>query len=247
MIDLALILAAGSGTRMRVGNFAPHKALAPLGGVPILVRICEVLARVGVAEAIIVIGYEGDEIRSALEGRDDLGIRLSLVENSQWRRSNGLSVVAARELLTRDYLLMMADHIFDPNIVSGLCGLPLNPGEVVLAIDRKIDSIYDLDDATKVRLEADRIVAIDKQLDTYNAIDTGLFICSAALVATLGDLARRGDCSLSDGVRRIAATGNLRYFDIGESWWQDVDTPGALRHAEQLLAAHLSDISAEDG
>ena len=137
----------------------------------------------------------------------------------------------------------MADHIFDPAIVDGLCRLPLGPREVVLAVDRKIDSIYDLEDATKVRLEDDRIVAIDKQLEAYDAIDTGLFICSPALVTALSDLARSGDCSLSDGMRRIAAAGNLRYYDIGPSWWQDVDTPGALQHAEQLLSAHLPDSS----
>jgi 1L-myo-inositol 1-phosphate cytidylyltransferase len=141
---------------------------------------------------------------------------------------------------------MMADHIFDPAIVDSLCELSLEEGEVVLAVDRKIDSIYDLDDATKVLLQGERIVEIDKQLEHYNAIDTGLFICSPALVVTLTELAEQGDCSLSDGMRRIAAAGNLRYLDIGASWWQDVDTPGALEHAEQLLASHLPDTPADD-
>ena len=47
MIDMALILAAGSGTRMQEGNLALHKALVPIGGVPILVRTCQVLAGAG--------------------------------------------------------------------------------------------------------------------------------------------------------------------------------------------------------
>ena len=241
MIDLALILAAGSGSRMQEGNSTQHKALVPLRGVPILVRICQILARAGMREAIVVIGYEGDQIRSTLAGRDDLGIDLSLVENQEWRLANGLSVVAAGDLLTRDYLLMMADHIFDPVIIDDLCGLTLSADEVVLAVDRKVGSIYDLDDATKVLLEGNRIVAIDKQLDDFNAVDTGLFVCSPVLVTTLAELARKGDCSLSDGMRRLAGAGNLRYLDIGESWWQDVDTPGALEQAERLLAAHPPD------
>ncbi len=237
MIDMALILAAGSGTRMREGDRPLHKALVPIGGVPILVRICQILANAGMVEAVVVTGYEGAQLRSALTARSDLGVDLTLVENHDWQLSNGLSVVAAREQLTRNYLLMMADHIFDPAIVVDLCRLSLKPDEVVLAVDRKIASIYDLDDATKVLLDGNRIVAIDKQLEEYNAIDTGLFICSPALVTTLAELAEQGDCSLSDGMRRIAGAGNLRYFDIGDSWWQDVDTPGALEHAEQLLAA----------
>ena len=78
-------------------------------------------------------------------------------------------------------------------------------------------------------------------------IDTGLFICSPTLVTTLAELAEQGDCSLSDGMRRITGAGNLRYLDIGASWWQDVDTPGALEHAERLLADQLPDATSDDG
>jgi CTP:molybdopterin cytidylyltransferase MocA len=87
---------------MQEGNMARHKALVPLGGVPILVRICQILGRAGVVEAIVVIGYEGNLIRTALAGREDIGVELSLVENQDWRLSNGLSVVAAGAQLPVD-------------------------------------------------------------------------------------------------------------------------------------------------
>lgn len=72
MIDMALILAAASGTRMHEGNMALHKALVPVGSVPIIGRICQILAGVGVVEAIVVIGYEREKIRAAMAGRNDL-------------------------------------------------------------------------------------------------------------------------------------------------------------------------------
>jgi NDP-sugar pyrophosphorylase family protein len=44
-----------------------------------------------------------------------------------------------------------------------------------------------------------------------------------------------GDCSLSDGMRILAANHKLLAFDVGEALWQDVDTPEALEYATYLL------------
>jgi choline kinase len=110
---------------------------------------------------------------------------------------------------------------------------------VNLAADRKIDSIFDLDDATKVKIEGDQLIAIGKQLDDYNAIDTGMFLCSDEIFTYLEAAQRDGDCSLSDGVRLMAADGKVRAVDIGDAWWQDVDTPEMLARAEQDSARLL--------
>ena len=124
-------------------------------------------------------------------------------------------------------------------MITAMRGVSLSPGEVVLAVDRKLDAIYDMDDATKVRLEGERIAEIGKELTDFNAVDTGLFACSDTLVARLSEVeARRGDCSLTDGMRALIGQGRLRALDIGAAWWQDVDTPGALAHGIQLLREH---------
>ncbi len=142
--------------------------------------------------------------------------------------------------LERNYLLMMADHLLDPDMNASMCRVELAAGEVVLAVDRKLDLIYDMDDATKVRLEGERIVEIGKEITDYNAIDTGLFACGAALVACLAEVrAQQGDASLTDGMRVLIERKKFRALDIGPSWWQDVDTPGALAHGAKLLQANM--------
>ena len=76
------------------------------------------------------------------------------------------------------------------------------------------------------------MIGIGKNLATYDAIDTGLFICPEPLFDALRRAQRKGDCSLADGVRLMAAEGNVIAVDIGEAWWQDVDTPEMRAHAE---------------
>ena len=236
MIDQALILAAGHGSRLRDHVPVAHKALVQIEGEPLLGRTCRILAQIGLREVVVVTGHCSRAVCAALKEMGDLGIGLRFVENSQWKLSNGISVLAAAEVLAAEYLLLMADHLFDPLMVAQMREVALAPGEVVLAVDRKLDAIYDMDDATKVRLIGERIAAIGKELTHFNGIDTGLFACSPALVAHLSEVAaRRGDCSLTDGMRGLIERGRLRALDIGAAWWQDVDTPGALAHGRRLL------------
>ena len=239
MIEQALILAAGHGSRLRDHVPVAHKALVQIEGEPLLVRTCRMLEQSGLREVVVVTGHCGADVGAALNGASGLGIGLRFVENPQWKLSNGVSVLAATAVLAEEYLLLMADHLFDPKMIAAMRSVSLSPGEVVLAVDRKLDAIYDMDDATKVRLTGERIAAIGKELTDFNGIDTGLFACSDTLVARLSEVeAHRGDCSLTDGMRALIERGRLRALDIGAAWWQDVDTPGALAHGVRLLQEH---------
>jgi hypothetical protein len=110
---------------------------------------------------------------------------------------------------------------------------------VVLAVDRKIDRVYDIDDATKVRVNGTKITKIGKKIEDFNAIDTGMFLCSKEIFSALEDALDRGDCSLSDGMNTLIQKGKLRPYDIKEGWWLDVDTPIALKQAEKMIYANL--------
>ena len=144
--------------------------------------------------------------------------------------------MAAKDELLNPFLLLMADHIFEPNTVQ-----PLTDAEVILAVDHNVDRVFDLDDATKVKCEADHIVDIGKDLACYDALDTGMFLCSPALFDRLESVKRDGNCSLSDGMRQLAREQKLRAFDIGDAHWQDVDSPEALAYAEEIFDMDFRD------
>jgi bifunctional N-acetylglucosamine-1-phosphate-uridyltransferase/glucosamine-1-phosphate-acetyltransferase GlmU-like protein len=63
---VALVLAAGRGTRMR--STLP-KPLVPLAGRPLVAHLLEALERGGLRRCIVVVGHGADAVRGALEGR----------------------------------------------------------------------------------------------------------------------------------------------------------------------------------
>jgi 1L-myo-inositol 1-phosphate cytidylyltransferase len=230
-VSQCLILAAGNGTRIRSISGGLPKPLVDFRGKPILEHIITRAHQAGIDRFVLVVGYRSDLIRSWLNGRS-LGVPVTFVENPDYHKANGISALKARDEIHENFLLLMADHVFEPETAWMLLTQPVAPGEVILAVDPDIDQIFDLDDATKVRREGDHIVDIGKEIAHYDALDTGMFLCSPALFDRLESAIKDGNCSLSDGMRQLVAERRLRALEIGDRQWQDLDTPEALAHAE---------------
>jgi choline kinase len=239
---LALILAAGNGSRIAARSGEGPKPLVPVNGMPLLEHVMTRAKDAGIDRFVVVVGYRGQAIKEWYEKHPLPGVQVNWIENADFRKDNGISVLRARDVIHENFLLLMADHIFEAQTARSLLCQPLGKDEVILAVDCNIDSIFDLDDATKVRLEHDRIVEIGKLLRTYNALDTGMFLCSPALFGWLEKAAANGNCSLSDGLRLMAAERKFAGFDIGNAHWQDVDTPAALDYVQQIFTANCWDI-----
>jgi 1L-myo-inositol 1-phosphate cytidylyltransferase len=234
-VDQCLILAAGNGSRIASLSGGVPKPLVPLCGVPLLEHVILSSEQAGINRFVIVVGYRADLIRRWFAARSFGRISVTWIENLDYHKANGVSALAAKEKLHDPFLLLMSDHLFEPKTAKALLHEPLSDDEVILAVDYKIDRVFDLDDATKVQCNGNQIVGIGKDLACYNALDTGMFLCSPTLFHRLESAKKNGNCSLSDGMRQLGGEQKLRAFDIGDAHWQDVDTPEALAYAEDIF------------
>lgn len=232
----ALILAAGNGSRLRTVAGSLPKPLVPFNGRPLLEHVLLEAQAAGIERFVIVVGYRGDAIQSWARGRRLPGIGIEFVVNSEYKdKANGISVLKAQKVIAEPFLLLMSDHVFESETAAALLRQPLEKDSAILAVDRKLESIFDMDDATKVRCVADYITHIGKQLTRYDAVDTGMFLCTPAVFTALDQATINGNCSLSDGMRLLAANRKLRAFDIGDATWQDVDTPEMLTYGSAIF------------
>ncbi len=239
-IRQCLILAAGNGSRLRAISGELPKPLVRFQGRPILEHVIRNAQQAWIEEFVIVLGYRGNLIREWFEKRWRGKARFTWVENPDYHKSNGVSALKAKDAIDGDFMLLMSDHVFEPETARKMVRQDLAPGEVILGVDSNIDTTFDIDDATKVRRNGDRIAEIGKDLESYDALDTGMFLCSPALFHHLECASKDGNCSLTDGMRRLARRGRLRAFDIGDAWWHDLDTPEAMAHAEQESLLHAA-------
>ena len=231
-ISDAVILMAGTGSRLRGSAETIAKPLIPISGRPLISYAIDSFDNAGVENIYAVVGPNGDELAAAVAPMLPNRMKFHPVPNPNWQKQNGVSLLTVAGEVRAPFFLAMGDHLFQPSILEALLACS-DPARLNLAIDRKIASIFDLDDAMKVRTEGGRIVAIGKKLDDYNAIDTGIFICPETIFGYLRRVLKNDDCALADGVRLMAEEGNGLAIDIGDAWWQDVDTPEMLARAEE--------------
>jgi len=227
-----LIIAAGHGSRLRA--VSPSKPLTPVAGMPLIERVVRAAAAGGASRFTVVTGHEAARVEAFLE---TLPFAIQAVRVADWDLPNGHSVLAGAARIDGDYLLTMADHLFDPAIVRGLIAAPA--AALRLAVDRDLAGpLLDMDDATKVALgDNGAIAAIGKTLADFHAIDTGVFRATPALAGAIEAAIAEGKAgSLSDGVQRLAAGGEAMTLDVTGLTWLDVDDEVALAKAEAMLA-----------
>jgi choline kinase len=234
----AVVLAAGNGDRFQNGT-RQSKLLQPVLGRPLILRTLATAADAGITAFHIVVGYQADMVREVIERGAPRGCALHFTHNPNWHLENGVSVLAVRERLRdRRFALLMGDHLFEARVLTRLLETAVAPNESLLAIDAGPVHPDVAAEATKVRLNGDRITAIGKDLNSYDALDTGLFVCAPTLFPALEMARLDGDTTLSGGIRQLAARGLMRGVGVGAATWCDIDTLQDLAAAEVLLAAH---------
>ena len=236
----AVVLMAGEGSRLRGSDKTLLKPFVAVAGRPLISYTMAALVHAGIRSLNFVVGYEHRRMIAQVKPLIPSGLNTSFIENREWQKQNGISLLSAADCVGRPFLLTMSDHLFDATMVELLCR-SFRSEYLNIAVDRKLNSIFDLEDAMKVRTQGDRVIAIGKELRDYDAIDIGLFVCPLEVFDYL-DRAKSsggGDCSLADGVRLMAGDNKVRAKDIGEGWWQDVDTPQMLQHAERQMLSKM--------
>lgn len=231
----AIVLAAGNGDRFQTSTGEP-KLLHPFLGQPLLLRTLLAARDAGVGHATVVVGFQAAAVRALVESNTPPGLAVSFVVNPDWHLENGLSVLAARPAVESQpgthFAVLMGDHVFEPALLRLMLALPLGPSQSVLAVDAHMTDARLIAEATKVRREGTRIVAIGKDLEVFDALDTGMFVCAPNLFDALGRSRAAGDTTLSGGVRKLARAGHMRAFEIGDAGWRDIDTIDDLAEAE---------------
>jgi choline kinase len=234
-VEQTVILAAGVGARISGSTDGVPKPLLRLAGVPLIAHALNHAESSGCREAIVVVGHESTRVREAVASiATSLSVRF--VENPDPATPNGVSLMAAEPCARHCFFLQMVDHVFAEPVLRLLTKGALDAGIAGrLLVDRAPVGL-DLSDATKVRLEGDRIAAIGKGLDPWDAIDTGCFLLTRRIFEALRSVPPTEPRTVSSAMRRLVERQALGAIALEGVRWIDVDTPADRVDAERLLA-----------
>jgi histidinol-phosphate/aromatic aminotransferase/cobyric acid decarboxylase-like protein/choline kinase len=130
----AVILAAGMGRRL--GPLTAHqtKCMIELNGRSLIERSLDALSRLDLQRIVLVIGYEGQDVRDAV-GDFYGGVPIEYLVNPDYSTTNNIySLYLARHLLVEDdTLLLESDLVYEGKILTDLLA---HPSPNVAAVDQ---------------------------------------------------------------------------------------------------------------
>ena len=129
-VSEAVILMAGEGSRLRQGYVGQArlrgsdntflKPFVPLLGRPLISYALDTLIRAGIKTVNFVVGYESGRMIEQVKQFLPSGLSASFIENRDWQKQNGISLLAAAGHVSKPFLLTMSDHLFDDAVVDRL-------------------------------------------------------------------------------------------------------------------------------
>lgn len=153
----AVILAAGEGTRMRPFTRGQPKVMLPVGNRPILDYIVEALARNGVRDIVMVVGYRKERIMSYFGDGKEWKIKIQYVH--QERQLGTAHALKTAEKYIKDderFLVIAGDNIIDETDLVGLVEAP--EPEAILITDGQLSTKYGV-----VQIRGERVVSIEEK------------------------------------------------------------------------------------
>lgn len=237
MIDSAVILAAGKGTRMGGLTAQTPKPMLPLAGKPMLEHILDRLRDAGFRRVLLVVGYRSETIRTHLA---KYPLSIDYVHQSV-ASGTGSATLLARDFCGCDpFLLTFGDILCAASDYAGLTArLDENAGGVL-----GVKHVADPARGAAVYEENDKVVRIVEKpppgSSTTNWNSAGLYAFRPVLFEELAriPLSPRGEYELTTAIEQLIHRGvTLRKYAIAEEW-MDVGLPEDLAKGEMLVRSN---------
>ena len=239
----AVILAGGTGSRLKPLTYWTNKHLLPVGSYPMICYGVTKLRDSGIRDIVIITS------RAALGGfADVLGSGrdwgVSIIYRIQ-EEAGGIAqaLELARPLMsTKDkFIVLLGDNLFEESLIP-YCELFEKQENGAMVLLKKVDDprrygVPKLDEASG------RIVHIEEKpsIPPSSYCVTGLYFYDTDVFDLIDGVkpSRRGELEITDVNNAFARLGRLSYCEL-TSWWTDAGTFESLEEAGKRLKGAIS-------
>lgn len=238
----AMILAAGLGKRMRPLTDATPKALADIGGVPLLEIILERLAKAGVTEVIVNTHHLADKISDFLSNRPRVGLKAEISRETFFPLETGGGLKKAAWFFTdgKPFFLHNCD-VFTEMDLSAMYRAHVDSGALAtLAVKErpsKRQLLFDAELELKGRFlaDGDAVTWCGRPVeDPLMLAFSGVQVVSPEIFPLMTE---SGVFSITDVYLRLAGAGSkIKGFRMDGAYWTDIGTLEKLEALRRYAA-----------
>ena len=241
----AIVLSAGQGRRLLPLTDREPKCLLEVDGPRTVLEFqLRSLARCGIRQVTVVVGFGADRVERFLDANRIPGLRVDSLFNPFFASSDNLATCwLARSVMTEDFVLLNGDTLFEDRVLQRLLDDSRSP--VTVTIDHK--ERYD-DDDMKVSVDASgRLLAIGKQLppESVGGESIGMLCFRDSGVKCFRDELERAIRG-AEGLRawylsvvnEMAGRVPIATVSIDGFWWREIDSRADLDGVRAGFAAN---------
>ena len=223
MIENALILAAGKGTRMWPLTEDIPKPLLPISGIPIIKRQIDELKKVGVKKLYILIGYQMNEISDYID-KTETEIEVNYIIQEK-QKGTGHAVKMAENKIKGSFYCLNGDIIINAKNLK-----KINRCKDMAMMVTTVD---DGSNFGAVKQKNGYLVSIiEKGKSGKCKINAGIFIFNESIFTAIDNTKKsiRGEYELTDALELVSNQIEVIEFE-GE--WKDIGNPWDLISANE--------------
>jgi mannose-1-phosphate guanylyltransferase len=220
----AIILVGGKGTRLRPLTYETPKQMLPLVGVPMIECVLESLARHGVTDVVLSLGYLPDRFTEAYPSGLIAGVRVSYaVEKEPLDTAGAIRFAASYAGIDETFLVVNGDVVTDLDVTRLLDFHRERDAEVTIALHPVQDpshfGVVPTDDDGRVLAFVEKPPPGEAPTNQINA---GTYVFEPR---ALDRIAASGPVSVERVTFPALAAANTLYALSDDSYWLDTGTP----------------------
>jgi len=218
------------------------KHLLPVAGKPLISHILDAIEENLIEEVLIVVGFRGDLIRSAIGDGSHFGLRVEYLEQPAWTGTASALKIAFDAVGREPFLAVYGDLWITPPAIQTVIKKSRHCPRVMGIVHMANASEYGL-----IELEGDRLVRIvekpSRKAKPEGWVNAGVYVLDSQIFAAIErtHVSKRAEYELTTSLQHVLDDGNeIKGAKIAGDDWLDLGRPWDLLEANERALTHLS-------
>src|SRR5580700_7484377 len=232
----ALVLAGGSGTRLRPITHTSAKQLLPVANKPVLFYCLEAIRDAGITDVVIVVGDTAPAVRDAVGDGSAFGLKATYIQQEAPLGLAHAVLVAADYLGDDDFVMYLGDNF----IVGGIAALVTEFRAARPAAQILLTRVSDPRQFGVAELDADGRVTGLEEKPRHPKSDlalVGVYMFTAAVHEGIRQLTPswRGELEITEAIQWLLDAGAAVSSTVISGYWKDTGNVEDMLEVNRLV------------